>query len=557
LPRGRFSQGFVDRDRDSIIALYQDNGFRDVKVTFNLTPNFLGRRGDLAVTVLVDEGPQYKVASLDVEGVERSLHDRAFRMLASTPGEPYSRTSVALDRDFLLNLYQSEGYTDVSFEWRQSPGKEPRTVNLVYTVNPGPRRFVRDVLISGVRHTSPRLIRPNITLKPGQPLSWIAMGDMERRLYNLGVFENVDMAIQNSDGDTEDKYVLFHVTEGPRYYTAIGFGAELTRIGGSPTNLSAPSGQTGFAPEGSFLLSRLNLWGLGHSLNLQTSFSTIDQQASLTYVIPNYRNVQGLDLSFSGLFDNERYINTFTGYRVGGGVQLSQRVSKSIHMLWQYNWRHVVVNPSTLKINPELIPLESQAAKIGMFSATFIQDHRDNPVDAHRGYYNSVNLGLAETVFGGNKDFTRFLGRNSFYIPVFGASVFAVNTQFGWIHPFGVPAGETAFDYMPLPERFFGGGTNSMRGFPDFQAGPRDLETGFPIGGNALLFHQDEFRFPLLGPNIGGVLFHDMGNIYTDVGSISFSVHQNSISDFNYMVHAVGFGIRYNPHRSGPRRSGL
>ncbi|HEY7389641.1 MAG TPA: POTRA domain-containing protein [Bryobacteraceae bacterium] len=546
LPRGRFSQGFVDRDRDSIIALYQDNGFQDAQVTFNLTGNFLGKRGDLAVTVLIDEGPQYKVASLDVEGVERSLHDRAFPMLASTPGEPYSKTNVALDRDFLLTLYQSEGYPDVSFEWRQSPGKEPETVNLVYIVNPGPRRFVRDVLISGVHHTSPRLIRPNITLKAGQPLSWIAMGNMERRLYNLGVFENVDTAIQNADGDTEDKYVLFHVTEGARYYTAIGFGAELTRIGGSPTSLSAPAGQTGFAPDGSFLLSRLNVWGLGHSLTFQSNYSTLDQQVSVNYLIPSYRNVQGRDISFTGFFDNERYINTFTGYRVGGGVQLSQRVSKPIHMLWQYNWRDVVVNTGTLKINPELIPLVAQAAKIGMFSATFIQDHRDNPINAHRGFYNSADLGMAATAFGGNKNFTRFLGRNSYYKPIVGDWVFAMNTQFGWIHPFRVPAGKTAFEYMPLPERFFGGGTQSMRGFPDYQAGPRDLETGFPIGGDALLFHQDELRFPLLGPNIGGVLFHDMGNIYTDVSSISFGVHQKSITDFNYMVHAVGFGIRYN-----------
>jgi outer membrane translocation and assembly module TamA len=84
-----------------------------------------------------------------------------------------------------------------------------------------------------------------------------------------------------------------------------------------------------------------------------------------------------------------------------------------------------------------------------------------------------------------------------------------------------------------------------MRGFPDNQAGPRDPVTGFPLGGNALLMHQTELRFPLLGPNIGGVLFEDMGNVYTDVQSISFRVHQNGIKDFNYMVHAVGFGLRY------------
>ena len=123
--------------------------------------------------------------------------------------------------------------------------------------------------------------------------------------------------------------------------------------------------------------------------------------------------------------------------------------------------------------------------------------------------------------------------------------VLASNTQFGWIRPFGIAAGEDRANYVPLPERFFGGGSSSHRGFPDNQAGPRDLLTGFPLGGNALVFHATELRFPLLGENINGVIFHDLGNIYSDLGSISLRTKQKDMTDFNYMVHAVGFGIRY------------
>jgi outer membrane translocation and assembly module TamA len=108
-----------------------------------------------------------------------------------------------------------------------------------------------------------------------------------------------------------------------------------------------------------------------------------------------------------------------------------------------------------------------------------------------------------------------------------------------------VPAGIDPFEYIPLPERFFGGGSTSLRGFPDNQAGPRDLVTGFPLGGRALLFHSTELRFPLVGANIEGVLFHDMGNVYSGFKNISFRVHQNNLTDFDYMVHAAGFGIRY------------
>jgi outer membrane protein assembly factor BamA len=98
---------------------------------------------------------------------------------------------------------------------------------------------------------------------------------------------------------------------------------------------------------------------------------------------------------------------------------------------------------------------------------------------------------------------------------------------------------------IPLPERFFSGGAVSHRGFPDNQAGPRDLTTGFPIGGKALLMNSVELRYPLLGENLSGVLFHDAGNVYTRVSDISFRVKQRDLKDFDYMVHAVGIGFRY------------
>jgi outer membrane protein assembly factor BamA len=91
----------------------------------------------------------------------------------------------------------------------------------------------------------------------------------------------------------------------------------------------------------------------------------------------------------------------------------------------------------------------------------------------------------------------------------------------------------------------YSGGSTSIRAFPDFQAGPRDLVTGFPIGGNALFTNTFELRFPLLGDTLGGVLFHDAGNVYSSLNALSFRFRQRNISDFDYMVQSVGFGIRY------------
>jgi outer membrane translocation and assembly module TamA len=170
-------------------------------------------------------------------------------------------------------------------------------------------------------------------------------------------------------------------------------------------------------------------------------------------------------------------------------------------------------------------------------------DRRDDPVDPHKGIYNTTDLGLADRVFGSQVNFLRFLTRNASYHPLGKRLVLARSTQFGDIYAFNNKG--DPLEAVPLPERFFAGGGTSHRGFPEEQAGPRDTSTGFPLGGTALLFNQTELRFPLIGDNIGGVLYHDMGNVYSSISNLSFRVHQKNLQDFDYMVHAAGFGIRY------------
>jgi outer membrane protein assembly complex protein YaeT len=500
----------------------------------------------VAITINIDEGSQYRVAALEVNGITRPDRDTILAMLSCSPGQPFSETIVAVDRDYFLTVYQSAGYPDVTFGYQVLPGDGEHEMKVVYNVVQGQPRFVRDVLFTGLRRTSRRLVDPNILLKAGDPLSWTEMGRMQRRLYNLGVFDKVDMAIQNPAGETQNKYVLYNINEGHRYYVAFGLGAEIARIGGSSTNIENSQGSTGFAPRTNLEVSRLNLWGLGHSLNFKGRYSTLDRRLSLNYLAPRYRNVEGRNISITALYDNTRDVLTFSARRLEGAVQLSQRLSKPTTVFWRYSWRNVKVDESTLKIDPLLIPLVSQPSQIAMIGANLIQDRRDNPANAHRGVYNSIDAGVAEHFLGGNKNFFRFLGRNSYYKRLTGEWVLASNTQFGAILPFRSDPTLSNFAYIPIAEHFFGGGSSSHRGFSDNQAGPRDLLTGFPLGGNALLFHSTELRFPFLGENINGVLFHDFGNIYKDVGSITFRVHQRDVQDFNYMVHAAGVGIRYN-----------
>jgi outer membrane protein assembly complex protein YaeT len=545
LRHGRYSDGFARRDEDSIKTLYQDNGFQDAKVTAVPHDDYRERVGEVAVTVEIEEGAQYKVSRVQLNGIANLGEPDLVRKLASAPGQPYSQASVAMDRNYILTQYHNAAYPDASFDWREIPGPGPHEVTLQYFITEGNPRFVRDVVFTGLHTTRRRVVRRSLLLQSGDALSWTEMGVMQRRLYDLGLFDQVDMAIQNPDGDTRNKYVLFHVTEGHRYYIGVGLGGELARIGGNQSSLNNPGGATGFAPRADLEFSRMNMFGLGHSLNFKSRYSTLDRRVSLDYSIPHYRDVAGRNITITGLYDNTRDVLTFTGKRIEGSVQLSKQLSKATNALFRYTWRGVQVDQSTLKINPQLIPLTAQPARLGIVSTTLVQDRRDDPVNAHRGIYNSLDLGLVEKYFGGNKNFARFLGRNSYYKRIHGDIVLASNTEIGWIHPFRVTAGVSPADYVPLPERFFGGGSTSQRGFPDNQAGPRDLVTGFPLGGNALLVHSTEIRFPLAGENMEGVFFHDMGNVYSNFGDISFRVHQKSLTDFDYMVHAAGFGIRY------------
>jgi outer membrane protein insertion porin family len=545
-PHGRYSGNLLKRDQDTIRNLYQSNGFRDVEVTAEANDDFGGKPGNIAVTFHIEEGPQYLVNSVELEGVEKLGRESLLARLSSTPGQPFSEFNVAVDRDAILARYFESGFPKVTFEWNSKPAAaDAHRVDLVFKITEGRQQFVREVLINpeGLKTTRSSLVARQLQLNPGDPLSPTAMTETQRRLYDLGVFAKVDTAVQNPDGETDRKYVLYNMEEAARYSISFGLGAELARIGGCQTCLDAPAGQAGFSPRVSFDVSRINLWGLGHSVSLRTRASTLEKRALLSYTWPRLHNNDNLSLSFTGLYEDSRDVRTFSFKRYEQSEQLAQRRSKATTYFYRYTWRRVLVDEDTLKISALLIPLLSQPVRVGMVSFAMIQDRRDDPVEPHRGIYNTLDLGVAHRVLGSQRNFVRFLARNATYHPIGRKLVLARSTEAGDIFTFNYSGDPLAA--IPLAERFFGGGGNSHRGFPENQAGPRDLTTGFPVGGTALFFNQTELRFPLIGDNIGGVLFHDMGNIYSSLSKFSFRVHQHNEQDFDYMVHAVGFGIRY------------
>ena len=192
--------------------------------------------------------------------------------------------------------------------------------------------------------------------------------------------------------------------------------------------------------------------------------STLQKRAVLNYFVPKIFNWPKLDATFSLLYDDTYNVRTFQSKREEASVKLAQHVSKPITIFYDFSYRQVGV--SELKINPLLLPQLAQSVRVGIAEINLIQDRRDDPLDPHKGIYNTINVGLATKDFGSQTSFVRVLARNATYYRLGEKLVFARETQIGLQPAFAIPPNTEAGDPIPLAERFFGGGGNTQRGFP-------------------------------------------------------------------------------------------
>ena len=559
---GQFSQALLEEGLRAIRDLYESNGFRDAKVTGTLMDSYGGKPSHLGLRIEIEEGPMTLVSGLVTSGLSEFPADERTFEFSSTPGQPFSETNVLSDRQRILSEFYDAGFRDVSFEWRAEAGRASNTMVVYYDVSHGRQLRTGETILSGVRKTREDFLKRRIELARGTPLSQASMFATQRNLYDLGVFSKVDVALQNPEGTEEAKDVLLQVQEARRWALGAGGGAEFARIGRNTANLTNPAGDATFSPRMTLEITRLNVRGKAHTMGFRTRLSLLQQRGLFTYEAPRWLNSDRWRMTVNGLYDTFRNVNTFTGRRVEGAFQLTQQLNRTTTVLYRYAYRRTSIDQETLNIEPLLVPLISQPVRVGLLSSTYISDRRDDPTDTTKGIYNTVNIAVASKFWGAQPNFARMLAQNSTYHPIKRRLIFARTVQLGVNMPWagsavqGIQLARFAGrpdPRIPLSERYFGGGANSHRGFAYNQAGPRDPATGFPLGGGSQFLNSVELRFPLPGADISGVLFHDAGNVYSRPGRIRFSAEQqvriNSEGgkdyDFDYMVHAMGLGIRY------------
>jgi len=568
---GRFSQQLLRGDTDSIRGVYLSNGFRDCQVTSTVDDHYRGKKNNLFVSFHVVEGAQTRIVDLRIDGNHAISTDELFGVAGSTKGELYSDSGVASDRNNILALYYNEGFPEAAFHEEVVPGNTPTEVSLLYHVTEGKQVDVARVLLTGYQFTRPGIIRRQVEIHAGSPLRDGDVAKTQRQLYNLGVFNRVQIAPQNPDGTDPDKAVVVEMQEGPRYTIGYGFGFEVQRIAGGSTD---PNGTTiGASPRGIFEIARNDMFGRAQTLSFKARVSSLEYRVGLDYTADNFLTDRHLSLQLTGFADKTQDLNTFTSTRFEGGLQVVQKLSPSSSLLYRYFYRRVKAADLVSTINEEQIPLLSQPTLVSGFGLTYARDRRDDPGNATRGTFNTIDVSDAIEPIGSSADFFRGYFQNSSFHSFGRAFVFARSVRFGVEVPYGntVEGNSTAFNpaqctapapditpsVIPLPERFFAGGGTSLRGFGLNQAGPRDPCTGFPVGGLALLVFNQELRFPMrlpiVGNRLGGTLFYDGGNVYSDINHISFRWKAPSITDLNYFSHTVGFGLRY-PTPIGPVR---
>ncbi len=608
LRSGKYSQALVNSDAGSIEAIYRANGFSKVKVTPTVTDTDENKTGEplklalIRVLYTVDEGPQQTFGTVDLAGMDPARTDEVKKLLNAQPGQPFSLITLSGDRDAVLGYLVSRGFDQARVEIKQEVEKaDASKTDVTLNVVPGQQVSINKVLLSGVGHTKPKLVDSQILVHPGDPLDQSALLESQRNLYNLALFNEVVAAVQNPTGQSPEKNVLVQLTEAKRWDVTYGFGfeaqtgtptrgqisrASLIQLGlnpDDPANQVSQNGKTGISPRVSIDVSRINLRGTQQSLTLHGTYGLLEEVATLSFQNPDFLGRPNLSAQVSGGYTNVQNITTFAASTLQGDFRVTQKVKRTDTFIYDFQYRRVKVDPSSLEVSANLIPLLSQPVRVGGPSLTWFHDRRTpSPLDATKGWYASVQEFLASSKFGSQTDFNKLDTTYSSYYS-FGKAkrryTFARNTRIGFEKDFGVNPNvgneecvgdlintNASCSPVPLPERLYAGGATSHRGFSINGAGPRDLQTGFPVGGEAVFVNNLELRMPapvlpVVGSSVNFVIFHDMGNVFQHPSDMfpSFTrFHQpdaetcRNVSgkigtcNFNYFSHAIGLGARYN-----------
>ncbi|MFZ0941788.1 MAG: POTRA domain-containing protein [Candidatus Sulfotelmatobacter sp.] len=556
--RGKVSQKLLKQSADNLLAFYRDKGYEDAKVT----PQVTDREPKIEIVFEIDEGTQTLVDHVAVTG-NHSIPEgqltapKGFELKA---GAPFSSRELSDDRNRISATYLNRGYPNAEVRTTVSRhSNNPHLVDVTYLISEQQMVRVNKVIYLGQKHTRLPLIHKTADLSPEIPMKRVQLLAAETRLYDLNIFDWASVGPRRPITDQTEEDSLVKVHEAARNEITYGFGFEVSHRGGNiPTgtvalpgggatiglgnNKIAPSQATYASPLGSIQFTRRNMRGLGETASASILLSRLDQRAITSYLQPHF-----LGSGWSSLtsFSIERTTQNplFAASLGDASFQLEKLLNRKTNTRLQLRYGFNKTILSQVLVSGLVLP-QDQNVHLSTFSSTLIRDTRDKPLDAHRGVFENVTLGITPEALGSSASFARFFGQYAFYKP-FHSVVFADSVRLGLAKAFNG-------SFVPTSQLYFSGGGTSLRSFPIDEAGPQRLvpfcnvlqnQTGcvnvtVPLGGRQLFILNSEVRFPLrIMKNLGGVVFYDGGNVYSAINFNNFTS--------NY-TNTVGIGLRYS-----------
>jgi len=544
---GVFKESDLKTDVERINALYYDAGFIRAKVG-PAEIEFSSAQNKVFIHIPIEEGPRYRISAISVAGdllgnekqnlkvaagdlkMKNELMLAHKKMLKSRAGEWFNRTRMARDLQVLTTHYRDMGFAHANVLPFTQIDDDKRTIDVEFRIRPGKKVFIERIEIAGNSKTQDKVIRRELVIYEGDQYSHTKIEASRRAIFRLGFFK--DVKVEPRKGTTEDASILkFIVAEGSTGTFNIGAGYSTVE------NLVAQ-----------LQVTQQNLFGRGQTLMLQGQLSSLRQYFSLRFVEPYFFDTKWY-FSFS-LYNSLYSFESFNRKTMGGSLTWGYALSPLWRVFLTYTLEDVNINTSSSGVllgSGSRLTIPSTAYVANLFKdgltssvrASITYDKRDNRQFPTKGAMHSFSAEFARPEFGSQNVFDRYRAFSRIYFPLLDPFIFKMNAEIGLI---------TSTDKagVPIFERFFLGGINTIRGFSPYSIGPKikipvspDPNAAlfsFRKGGDKSLVFNWEVEFDILkAMQIKGVVFIDAGNAYDDDQNYSLTKMRSS----------WGFGIRW------------
>jgi outer membrane protein insertion porin family/translocation and assembly module TamA len=489
---------------------YKSQGFYHMRVASHQVSPLLGR--EVRVDIHVEEGPPMVLKSVEVRVNQRleSPWDADIRkLLPLQPGKRFTSPGYRDCEKALLRYLSDWGYPKAKVELGARLDKRSNEAKLSVDVTTGPVCTFGPVAIEGLHKVEEQIIWRELTFRPGERFSMGRIQESQRRLFNLTLFQFVDMTVEEMDSDAVELPVRILVKEARKQTVraGIGYGTEDKYRGRLEWEIR-------------------DFLGDGRRLEFDAKASAIVQIVEGTFYQPYLLDAHSAFQSKTGIsqenqvaYDN-RKVYTYNSFEYLFSPKITARLG------------HQLESNRLLDVNLDLLAREkadesNQEFFISSLVMSLAWVRVDDILNPKTGFQVLPNLEWASSALGSEVDYVRMSLEGRGYVPVGDIGVVAARLLWG-----SLSTAENT-DSIPIFKRFFAGGSNSVRGYPYQRLGPLDRD-GDPIGGLTLFEGSVEARVPVY-EKLEGVVFFDFGNVYLD----SFASFDGGLR------YTSGCGIRY------------